>query len=123
MGAGLGAGAALSASCGLSSLKPVDIGANTFVYAADGSLLGSIPAERNREPVPLGRMSCWLPKATVAVEDKRFYQHGGIDYVGILRALWADVSAGQGRRGRLDDHASSSSATCTRAASRRSTAR
>ena len=40
-------------------------------------------------------MSSWLPKATVAVEDKRFYQHGGIDYVGILRALWADVSAGK----------------------------
>ena len=49
--AGVGAGAALSASCSLSSLKPVNIGANTFVYAADGSLLGSIPAERNREPV------------------------------------------------------------------------
>ena len=49
--AGFGAGAAISASCSLSSLKPVNIGANTFVYAADGSLLGSIPAERNREPV------------------------------------------------------------------------
>jgi penicillin-binding protein 1A len=93
--AGFGAGAALSESCSLSSLKPVDIGANTFVYAADGSLLGSIPAERNREPVSLKHMSLWLPKATIAVEDKRFYQHGGIDYVGILRALWADVSAGK----------------------------
>ena len=93
--AGFGAGAAISASCSLSSLKPVDIGANTFVFAADGSLLGSIPAERNREPVPLKRMSSWLPRATVAVEDKRFYQHGGIDYVGIIRALWADVSAGK----------------------------
>ena len=82
-------------SCKLSSLKPVNIGANTFVYAADGSLLGSIPAERNRVPVPLRRMSSWLPEATVAVEDRRFYQHGGIDYVGILRALWADVSAGK----------------------------
>src|SRR5262249_46754809 len=93
--AGFGAGAALSASCSLSSLKPVDIGANTFVYAADGSLLGSIPADRNREPVTLRRMSAWLPKATVAIEDKRFYEHGGIDYVGIVRALWADVHAGK----------------------------
>jgi penicillin-binding protein 1A len=99
VGAGLGAGAALSASCDLSSLKPVDIGANTFVYAADGSLLGSIPAERNREPVPIRKMSYWLPDATVAVEDKRFYKHGGIDYVGILRALWADVSAGKALEG------------------------
>ena len=94
-GVGFGAGAALSASCSLDSLRPVNIGANTFVYAADGSLLGSIPAERNREPVTLQRMSPWLPKATVAVEDKRFYEHGGIDYVGIIRALWADVGAGK----------------------------
>ena len=40
-------------------------------------------------------MSPWLPKATVAIEDRRFYQHGGIDSVGIARALWADVSAGK----------------------------
>jgi penicillin-binding protein 1A len=93
--AGFGAGVALSDSCSLSSLKPVDIGANTFVYAADGSLLGSIPADHNRQPVSLRRMSAWLPKATVAVEDRRFYQHGGIDYEGILRALWADISAGK----------------------------
>ena len=92
---GLGAGAALTTSCSLSSLKPVNIGANTFVYAADGSLLGSIPAERNREPVTLKHMSYWLPEATIAVEDKRFYDHGGIDYVGILRALWTDMSAGK----------------------------
>ena len=49
--AGFGAVRALSATCDLSSLRAVDIGANSFVYAADGSLLGSIPAERNREPV------------------------------------------------------------------------
>src|SRR2546425_1062475 len=35
-----------------------------------------------------------MPKATVAIEDRRFYEHGGIDPVGILRALVADVSAG-----------------------------
>ncbi|HEY4346090.1 MAG TPA: transglycosylase domain-containing protein [Gaiellaceae bacterium] len=92
---GFGAGAALSESCSLSSLRPVNIGANTFIYAADGSPLGSIPAVRNREPVKLKRMSPWLPQATVAVEDKRFYQHGGVDYVGILRALWADIGAGK----------------------------
>jgi penicillin-binding protein 1A len=92
---GFGAGAAFSESCSLSSLKPVNIGANTFIYAADGSLLGSIPADRNREPVTLSRISPWLPKATVAVEDKRFYEHGGVDYVGILRALWADIGAGK----------------------------
>jgi penicillin-binding protein 1A len=92
---GFGAGAALSVSCNLSSLQPTRIGANSFVFAADGSLLGSIPAERNREPVTLARMSRWLPKATVAIEDRRFYRHGGVDYVGIARALWRDISAGK----------------------------
>lgn len=92
---GFGAGAALSSTCTLSSLRAANIGSNTFVYAADGSLLGSIPAERNRDPVTLRRMSPWLPKATVAIEDRRFYEHGGVDYFGIARALWRDVSAGK----------------------------
>ena len=49
--AGFGAGTALSVSCDLGALRPIAIGQNSFVYAADGTLLGSIPAERNREPV------------------------------------------------------------------------
>jgi penicillin-binding protein 1A len=92
---GFGAGAALSASCDLNSLRPVEIGQNSFVYAKDGSLLGSIPAERNREPVTTAQMSRWLPKATVAIEDRRFWQHGAVDYVGIARAAWKDVTAGK----------------------------
>ena len=59
-------------SCKLNDLKPVDVGQNSFVYAADGSLLGSIPAEKNRQPVDLTDMSKWVPRATVAIEDRRF---------------------------------------------------
>jgi penicillin-binding protein 1A len=92
---GFTAAAALSSSCSLSSLHPVGIGQNSFVYAADGSLLGSIPAERNRQPVPLRRISPWLRKGAVAVEDRRFYEHGGVDYEAILRALWKDLTAGR----------------------------
>ena len=40
-------------------------------------------------------MSSWLPKATVAIEDRRFYEHGGIDPIGIARAIVADVRAGK----------------------------
>ena len=91
----LGAGTALSASCNLNTLRPVEIGQNSFVYAYDGSLLGSIPAERNREPVTTRNMSPWLPRSTTAIEDRRFWQHGGVDYVGIARAAWKDVTAGK----------------------------
>ena len=90
-----GASEALSATCSLSSLRPVDIGANTFVYASDGTLLGSIPADRNREPVADDQIAPYLPEATVAIEDRRFYQHGGVDYVGIARAAWSDLTAGK----------------------------
>ena len=93
--ASVGTGAALSAGCSLSTLKPVQIGQNSFLYAADGTLLGSIPAERNRQPISLARAGKWLPLATVGIEDRRFYQHGGVDYVAIARALVRDVSAGK----------------------------
>jgi penicillin-binding protein 1A len=87
--------AALGSGCDLAALQPVAIGQNSFVYAADGSLLGTIPAERNRQPVPLKTMSRWLPKATIAIEDRRFYEHGGVDAEGVARALWEDVKAGK----------------------------
>jgi len=93
--AAFGGAAAFRSSCSLSSLRPVSIGENSFVYAADGSLLGAIPAERNRQPVPLSRVSPWMEKATIAVEDRRFYQHGGVDYEGILRAAWKDLNEGK----------------------------
>jgi penicillin-binding protein 1A len=95
--AGIGGTAAVLAygsSCDLSSLRRVDIGANSFVYAADGSLLGSIPAERNREPVTAEGMSLWMRKATIAIEDRRFFNHGGVDLEGIARAAVADIKAG-----------------------------
>jgi penicillin-binding protein 1A len=87
--------AVYGASCDLSKLTPVGVGENSFVYAADGSVLGAIPAERNRTPVSRGKISPWMAKATVAIEDRRFYQHGGIDPIGIVRAVVADVRAGK----------------------------
>jgi penicillin-binding protein 1A len=93
--AGLGATAAFRSSCNLSSLRPVTIGSNSFVFAADGSLLGSIPAEHNRQPVALRRVSSWMTRATIAVEDRRFYSHGGVDYEGILRAAIRDLKKGK----------------------------
>ena len=91
----LGGEAAFGSGCNLSSLQPVSVGQNSVVYAANGSELGVIPAERNRTPVAWRLISPWMPKATVAIEDRRFYQHGGIDPIGIARAVVADVRAGR----------------------------
>jgi penicillin-binding protein 1A len=94
-GFGFAGASDLRKNCNLSKLRPARIGANTFVYAADGSLLGSIPAEKNREPVPLKQINPWMQKATIAIEDRRFYSHGGIDLEGIGRALVRDIEEGR----------------------------
>jgi penicillin-binding protein 1A len=81
--------------CDLTSTDPHVFGRNSFVYAADGSRLATVPTGRNREPVPLWRMSRWLPRATVAIEDRRFWHHGALDYEGIARAALANLKAGR----------------------------
>ena len=91
----LGGEAAFSSGCDLGALTPVAVGQNSVVYAANGSELGVIPAVHNRTPVSWNEISPWMPKATVAIEDRRFYEHGGIDPIGIARAVVADVRAGR----------------------------
>ncbi|MDX6465776.1 MAG: penicillin-binding protein, partial [Gaiellaceae bacterium] len=86
--------ALLFGSCRLDALRPIALGENSFLYARDGSLLGVVSSKTNRQPLQLDRMSPWLPKATVAIEDRRFWQHGALDYQGIARALYADINAG-----------------------------
>lgn len=82
-------------SCDLSALRPVRQADSSLVYGANGSLIGVLPAVENRTAVVPNAIGPWMPKATVAIEDRRFYHHGGIDPVGILRALVADVTAGR----------------------------
>jgi penicillin-binding protein 1A len=81
-------------SCDLGTLRPVRQADSSLVYGANGSLIGVLPAVENRTAVARDAISQWMPKATVAIEDRRFYEHGGIDPGGIVRALVADVTAG-----------------------------
>jgi penicillin-binding protein 1A len=87
--------AAFRSSCSLASERPIELGSNSFVYAANGSRLGMVPAVRRRQPVALHQMSPWLARATVAIEDRRFWQHGALDYEAIVRAAIADAAAGR----------------------------
>ncbi len=78
----------------LSSLKPVQKGRSSAIYAADGSLIGFIQAENIRQPVPGRTMPQKLRDATVAIEDRNFFNHGALDPAGIARAAWKDLLAG-----------------------------
>jgi penicillin-binding protein 1A len=78
----------------LSSLKPVQKGRSSAIYAADGSLIGFIQAENIRQPVRGRAMPQTLRDATVAIEDKNYFNHGALDPTGIARAAWKDLLAG-----------------------------
>ncbi len=63
------------------------------VLAADGSLLTTY-GDLFGQPLTLREMSPYLPKAVIAAEDHRFYSHFGVDPIGLLRAVFANISAG-----------------------------
>ncbi len=94
-GAAVGGRSLLVGSCTLNALQPVALGQNSFLYAKNGTLLGVVPSSAHRQPLRLDQMSSYLPQATVAIEDRRFWQHGALDYQGIVRALYSDVTAGK----------------------------
>ena len=60
------------------------------IYAADGVLLGEFGEER-RNFTPISQMPKVLKDAVLAAEDARFYEHGGVDYKGIVRAALANL--------------------------------
>ncbi len=63
------------------------------VYSADEKLLAELYYER-RTFVPYYEIPEHVKKAFIAIEDVRFYEHTGVDFRGILRALWQDIKAG-----------------------------
>jgi penicillin-binding protein 1A len=68
------------------------------IYSADGVLIGEFGEER-RAVVSIAEVPADLKNAIIAIEDERFYQHPGIDYVGVMRAAWANLVAGGRRQG------------------------
>ncbi|MDP7641234.1 MAG: biosynthetic peptidoglycan transglycosylase, partial [Alphaproteobacteria bacterium] len=64
------------------------------ILAANGAALASFGAHWG-EFVSVAEMSPLLPQAVVAIEDRRFYEHGGMDVFGVLRAIWRNITAGR----------------------------
>ena len=81
------------------TLKPIDSGENTEVFAADGSRLGFIDANIVRERVGLGEIPDQLQRATIAIEDENFYEHDGVDFSAVVRAAVENVEAGEVKQG------------------------
>ena len=70
----------------------------SVIYDRNGAVMGRIFIQ-NRDKVPLSRISPELLRAVVAAEDTRYYQHTGVDYVGIVRAMVKNYQAGRTRQG------------------------
>ena len=68
------------------------------VYSADGVLLGEFGEER-RALVKIGDVPEVMKHAILAAEDDRFYQHGGVDYMGVFRAALSNFTSGGTKQG------------------------
>ncbi|MDE7314217.1 MAG: PBP1A family penicillin-binding protein, partial [Mucispirillum sp.] len=64
------------------------------VYDAKGNIIAELGAER-RYPITIDQMPPYVYQAVVAVEDARFYEHSGIDPLGIARAMVSNIKAGR----------------------------
>ena len=74
-------------------LGPLD--QRSYVYAADGSLLTTLQAEIDRQPVPLAEIPQHTIDAVLAVEDADFYAHDGVNLRATVRALIRNVDEGE----------------------------
>jgi penicillin-binding protein 1A len=77
----------------LDTKKPIELGATSRVYAADGTRLGFINATTLRTPVTSDQIPDVVREATVAIEDRRFYDHKGVDFEGIVRAALKNLES------------------------------
>jgi penicillin-binding protein 1A len=83
----------------LDEIKPQDQGAASVIYAADGSRLGFISSDVLRTPVTGGQIPQVVRDATVAIEDRRFFDHKGVDFEGVVRAAVKNLESKQDVQG------------------------
>ena len=75
----------------LHNWKPTE---TTRIYDRNGTLIANISGDEDRIVMPISRISPYLPRAIMAIEDNRFYHHGGVDFKGTLRAIASNVKGG-----------------------------
>ena len=80
------------------ALKTVELQQPMQIYTADGKLIGEV-GEQRRIPVKLAEVPQRLIDAFLATEDSRFYDHHGLDPIGIARALFVAVNNGGASQG------------------------
>ncbi|MBC7462238.1 MAG: PBP1A family penicillin-binding protein [Thermoleophilia bacterium] len=83
----------------IETLQPQRIGQNSEIFSADGTSMGFIKSDQHRTNLKYPQMGEWTPKATVAIEDRRFYTHNGVDPEGMVRALTVNLESGQSKEG------------------------
>jgi len=66
---------------------------NTLLYDADDNLLAAVEGRQDRHSVPISRIHPYLQKAVVAIEDRRFFAHRGLDPIRLFGALWVDLKS------------------------------
>lgn len=79
----------------LEDLETMRMDQTSKIIAADGSVITELHGEQNREAVSLDQVCEDLKHAVIAIEDERFYRHGGVDWEAILRAFWTNVVQGR----------------------------
>jgi penicillin-binding protein 2A len=82
---------AYSMDLDISSLKN-ELPQATVFYDLNGEVASKVSANKN-EGVPINMVPDSMKNAVIAIEDHRFYQHHGVDYIGITRALIRDIKA------------------------------
>ncbi|MGB0893178.1 MAG: penicillin-binding protein 1A [Parashewanella sp.] len=82
----------------VATLKTVQLQTPLRIYSKDGKLISQF-GEKRRIPLRLDEIPNTLKQAVIATEDSRFYDHGGIDPIGVLRSAFVVLTTGQKKQG------------------------
>ena len=88
----------LSGAPQAAGLPPITRDPQVTYLDRSGAVVG-VRGGRYAPPVDVARLPAYVPAAFVAIEDRRFYEHGGFDTIGIARAIITDIAKGRAAQG------------------------